>query len=237
MKIIIVDDDPVVLEVLSAALRADGHTVSACAHGVSALTTILRGNYDLAVCDVLMPDYDGFAVAKLLRDRAPALPVVMMSGQVDDEIRRKALESGAVALLDKPITPDDFRQVVLQARREHDRYSFGLIDSDTFHATRVQRELSQQGCPVVHWPSCAAFLDEPPEAEAIAVLLVELSSTGRRALQAVLTWGKAASVVLVGFHAKVDAFQDTALRSGFAMCVSKPIAAATLVNQARFLVS
>lgn len=112
-KILVVDDDPWILDVLVRILLRDGYTPITATNGVEALEMVARAAPDLILLDVTMPRLDGFAVCKQLKDNeATALiPVTMVTGLDDREHRQRGLEVGADDFLTKP-----FDQSLLRAR-------------------------------------------------------------------------------------------------------------------------
>ncbi len=112
-KILVVDDDPAILDMLVRILKRDGYTPITATNGVEALEIVAREAPDLILLDVTMPIMDGFAVCKLLKDNeATALiPVTMLTGLDDREHRQRGLEVGADDFLTKP-----FDHSLLRAR-------------------------------------------------------------------------------------------------------------------------
>ncbi|NWF78920.1 MAG: response regulator [Chloroflexi bacterium] len=112
-KILVVDDDPAILDLLVRILQRDGYLPITAANGLEALELVEREAPDLILLDVTMPMLDGFAVCKRLKDNeATALiPVTMITGLDDREHRQRGLEVGADDFLTKP-----FDQSLLRAR-------------------------------------------------------------------------------------------------------------------------
>lgn len=111
--ILIVDDDRVTRQLLSGMLLAEGHAVTLCGDGGTALRTAREALPDLVLLDVLLPGLDGYGVCRALR-RDPVLaevPIVLLTALDDRESRIKGLEVGADDFLSKP-----FDRVELLAR-------------------------------------------------------------------------------------------------------------------------
>jgi CheY-like chemotaxis protein len=102
--ILIVDDDPVDLELLSEILMGAGYRVSTAKSSIEALKLAKRGLVDLALVDLLMPGIDGYSlIGMLTRDRMFKAPVLVISGRVEEKDAKRALDAGAVGFIAKPV--------------------------------------------------------------------------------------------------------------------------------------
>lgn len=106
MKILVVDDEPTILQQVQDFLIRKGHKVVGFRSGDDALRAALGGGFDAALVDVRMPGMNGIAVMQELHRTNPTLPVVMMSGYTDVS-PEDILAEGAAAWLDKPFTDPD----------------------------------------------------------------------------------------------------------------------------------
>ncbi len=103
--IYVVDDDPGIRDLLSEYLSGQGFDV-ACAEGGAALDALLgKAMPDLLVLDLMMPGEDGLSIARRLKGRAGAPPVIMLSAKGEDIDRIVGLEVGADDYLAKPFNP------------------------------------------------------------------------------------------------------------------------------------
>lgn len=108
--ILVADDQPDVALVLTRLLEAFGYRVVGC-HSTDEALQILasRGDIALVLSDIRMPGRDGLALARLLRVRFPALPVLLMSGMADSG--GETMPDG-IAVLPKPIDPATLERIV-----------------------------------------------------------------------------------------------------------------------------
>jgi DNA-binding response OmpR family regulator len=118
-RIVVVDDDPTVADVVERYLVRDGHTVE-CAHdGYEALRLIAERPPDLVVLDLMLPGIDGLEVCRRLRERWP-IPVVMLTALGDESERLAGFETGADDYVTKPFSPRELamrvRSVLRRAR-------------------------------------------------------------------------------------------------------------------------
>jgi CheY-like chemotaxis protein/predicted regulator of Ras-like GTPase activity (Roadblock/LC7/MglB family) len=108
-KVLVVDDSLSVRKVVERALLGRQMEVVCAATGTEALERIERDEPDVVVCDVLMPDKDGYEICEFVK-RHPRLgrtPVLLMSGIVNDEVRARAARVQSADVLSKPFAADD----------------------------------------------------------------------------------------------------------------------------------
>src|SRR3954467_3123378 len=108
--VLIVDDDPVLLEALPEALRLrmQGLTVETANSAASALDRISQREYDAIVTDIKMPGMDGLELLAQIRTRRPDTPTLMITGHGETDLVVQALRAGACDLIRKPIDRDYF---------------------------------------------------------------------------------------------------------------------------------
>jgi len=112
-RILLVDDDPVVLEVLEAVLVREGFQITRATTGVEGLEILGREPHALALCDIRMPGMDGFELLREIRRRHPELDVVLTTGYGSVEGAVDAMALGAADYLTKPLKP---KEVVARLR-------------------------------------------------------------------------------------------------------------------------
>lgn len=103
-KILIIDDDEELCELVSEYLGVEGFEVEAVNDGETGLKRALTGDYDMVILDVMLPKMNGFDVLRNLRAES-ALPVIMLTARGDDMERIVGLEIGADDYLPKPFNP------------------------------------------------------------------------------------------------------------------------------------
>lgn len=114
MKIYLVDDDARLRDALRDALQRAGHEVRVDSNGLSAVRKLRNWPADLIVCDMLMPDAEGFEVLRTLRQNAIQTRFIMMSGASGElsEFLARAPLLGADAVLQKPFTPGELLDLI-----------------------------------------------------------------------------------------------------------------------------
>ena len=121
-RILVIDDQPHVRATISLALQARGFEVVGADSGVAGLKEFEDSKFDLAIVDIFMPGMDGAKIIKLLRGRAPNLPIIAISGVLLKASGRTALDFLAMApeltnivCLQKPFRPPELLQAIQNA--------------------------------------------------------------------------------------------------------------------------
>jgi CheY-like chemotaxis protein len=112
--ILVVDDEPDVADMISFCLSQQGYDVSTAESGTQAVDLARETRFDLAICDLSMPGWDGIQTARALRDLTPNLQVIIVTGYASEEAR-SAIRSGvAEAWLSKPFTVEELQDSITQ---------------------------------------------------------------------------------------------------------------------------
>jgi CheY-like chemotaxis protein len=112
-RILIVDDQQVIRELLQEFLEIKGFTVFAAANGAEALTHMQERTPDLVLLDMLMPRMDGLETQRRLRTIDPDVKVIMMTGLNDPAVAERAIREGARKYLLKPLNLEQLERVLL----------------------------------------------------------------------------------------------------------------------------
>ena len=113
-RILIVDDDEMVLMAVNELLKQEGYDVHTASGGVEALKKIDEGDYELLMLDIIMPEMDGFELCKKIRENENyrETPIVFLTAKSQEEDKAKGLEAGANLFLSKPMSPDRLLKVI-----------------------------------------------------------------------------------------------------------------------------
>lgn len=118
-KILVVDDDPVVIKAMTMKLTAAGYEIVTAADGTQALAAARREKPDLILLDVNFPadvgtSWDGFQVIAWLQrvDESKGTPVIVISGGETAKYKARALQAGAIAYLQKPVDNEELLGLV-----------------------------------------------------------------------------------------------------------------------------
>ena len=103
-KILVVDDETEIADLIQVYLNNDGYTVYKFYNGVDALKCIEETEIDLAILDVMLPDIDGFRICQKIREKF-YFPVIMLTAKIDDSDKIMGLTIGADDYITKPFNP------------------------------------------------------------------------------------------------------------------------------------
>lgn len=125
--ILVVDDEANLRKVLAATLKREGYEVVQAGDGEEALGIFDRGGIDLVISDLVMPKVGGFEVLRHVLERAPDVPVILITahGTVDSAVT--AIKTGAFDYVTKPFEQTELKQVVAKAVRTRDLGRTGLV--------------------------------------------------------------------------------------------------------------
>ena len=138
-RIMVVDDEPNIIELAKLYLEREGYQVEGVANGQDALSRLGAVNPDLIVLDLMLPDIDGFEVCRQVRAKSN-VPILMLTARKEDVDKIVGLELGADDYLTKPFNP---RELVARVRAIMRRYQTGLKPSDTVEVGGLRIDLSR----------------------------------------------------------------------------------------------
>lgn len=124
MKILIIDDEKDFLHILGSRLKASGYDVAFAMDGLSAITVAKKEKPDLIILDVGLPAGDGFYVMHQLSILAQTvfIPVIIVTGRDDSDAKKRSLEAGAKAFLQKPVDKDELLAVIERVFADRKEY-------------------------------------------------------------------------------------------------------------------
>jgi CheY-like chemotaxis protein len=113
LRILLVDDDPLIRQTAPALLEALGHQVTVAGGGYEALGLVEYGSgWDLLVLDLNMPGMDGLETLDQLRRLRPDMPVLVATGHLDEASRERLAQVGRVAILTKPYSQNEIKDAL-----------------------------------------------------------------------------------------------------------------------------
>ncbi len=118
-KVLVVDDEAVVVNSIRRTLTRRGYAVEEAFSANEALNRILNDMYDLVLLDMKMPDANGLELLPTIRKHRPGLPVVIVTGYASIDTAVEAIQRGARDYMAKPFTPDELYATASRAIRAH----------------------------------------------------------------------------------------------------------------------
>ena len=138
-KILLVDDEPLILKGLKYSLEQDGYLTDSAMDGEEALAKFFAGEYDLILLDVMLPGLDGIEVCQRIRERSN-VPIIMLTAKGEDMDKILGLEYGADDYMTKPFNILEVKARIKSIFRRS-------------HRPRCMRKSASSGCTI--WRSTA----------------------------------------------------------------------------------
>ena len=149
MKILVVDDEQRIRDLIGQYLMVEGYDVEYAKDGIDALTTISKGDIDLVILDVMMPFMDGIACLREMRSRGFKTPVIILSAKGEEYDKITGFDAGTDDYVVKPFSPKELmarvKAVISRVNPEiaenKERYIFGgLIVDVPSHSVKIDGE-------------------------------------------------------------------------------------------------
>ena len=149
MRILVIEDEPRILDFVSRGLEAEGFSVLGARDGQEGLRIAEAVGCDLVILDLLLPRLDGLSVLRTLETKQPALPVVIVSARADLTTKLNGFGLGARDYLTKPFSFDELlARIRVQLRRPEERDNGYFLRAGAL-ALDVARRQAQLGDQVV----------------------------------------------------------------------------------------
>ena len=150
MKILVVDDEPKIRELIGQYLTVAGYETEFAKDGIEALNIISKGDIDMVILDVMMPFMDGITCLKEIRSRGFKTPVIILSAKGEEYDKITGFEAGTDDYVVKPFSPKELmarvKAVAMRANPEltenNEKYIFGdLVIDVPSHSIKIKGEL------------------------------------------------------------------------------------------------
>jgi PAS domain S-box-containing protein len=178
VRIMVIDDEPIIREGSERILSREGWTTATAENGESGLALLEKGGFHILLLDLMMPGISGMDVLKQVQEKFPDILVVVVTGYATIENAVSAIKSGAYDFIPKPFTPDQLRLVIKRAienltlKQEAERLRLEKEKSLQDIANEKSRTLTiinhmadgvlvtdQNGCVVLHNPAITRMLE------------------------------------------------------------------------------
>ena len=123
LKIMVIDDEPIVVKRLKPALEKSGYEVEVFVSAAEAMKRFDEVGSDIVVTDVRMDEVDGIEVLSHVTNKSPYTKVIIITGYATIEMAREALAKGAFDFIAKPFKPNELRMVIEKAAQALSRES------------------------------------------------------------------------------------------------------------------
>lgn len=147
-KILVVDDEPKIVQLLHAYLARAGYQVITATDGLTAIDKFHREHPNLVILDILLPGLDGLEICQIIREEGDT-PIIMLTARVEEDDRILGLELGADDYVTKPFSP---REVVARVkavlRRAHGEATDTPLEVGQLRLDSARREVTLNGQPV-----------------------------------------------------------------------------------------
>jgi two-component system KDP operon response regulator KdpE len=146
-RILVVDDEPQILRVLSRSLASEGYEIRVASEGDEALAVFSDWTPDLVITDLVMPKMCGLELCERLRSLS-SIPIIVLSASIEEHIKVEALDLGADDYITKPFSMDELRaRVRASLRRPELGVADGakIIETGDFRVNLETRSVSMRG--------------------------------------------------------------------------------------------
>jgi len=159
-EILIIEDDPVIIEFLQTGLRYEGYQVSARNTGKEGMDLIRKKSFDLVILDIMLPDTEGFGICRRIRSFGFNMPILMLTIKKDVSDRVKGLDSGADDYLTKPFSFDELLARIRALLRRSGKISESKkIQAGSIVLNLETREVYAHGKPIELTPTEFSLLE------------------------------------------------------------------------------
>ncbi len=145
MKILIVDDEKEIADLVGVYLQNEGYETVSAFNGKSALSLIEKENFDLAVLDVMLGDIDGFTLCREIR-KNHTYPIIMLTAKSDFTDRISGLSLGADDYVTKPFNPLELTARIKAQLRRFTQYNDYSEKTDTIEISGLEINISTHSC-------------------------------------------------------------------------------------------
>jgi DNA-binding response OmpR family regulator len=146
--ILVIEDEPGIVDFLDRGLRSHGFDVVSAGDGVSGTEQALAGGVDLVVLDIMLPGRDGLEVLKLVHEAKPTLPVIALTARGAVEDRVAGLDAGAVDYLVKPFSLSELAARIRAQLRVASQTRATVLAGGGIELDLLTREVRRDGEPV-----------------------------------------------------------------------------------------
>ncbi len=168
-RLLIVDDDPTVLDVLAAKLEAEGYSCKTTENAENALAMAREQTFDIVITDLLMPRIDGFTLTEVLKTKYPTIGIIAITGRTDVDSAVRAMKLGADDYIAKPF---NLEHIVLSVERtlEKQRLIIENKNYQQFLEQRIREATKEQEKTLTELSETKEYLENLIESSVDAII-------------------------------------------------------------------
>jgi twitching motility two-component system response regulator PilH len=110
--ILIIDDSAFTRNKMRKVAAEAGHEIIEASDGAQGLQTLYNRHPDCVILDLIMPEIDGLKILRAVREKGIGIPVLVVTADIQDSVRRQCMDLGATAFLNKPVNEDELRSTI-----------------------------------------------------------------------------------------------------------------------------
>lgn len=148
MRVLVVEDEKRINEIISEAMRDEGYSTDSCFNGAEALEYAACAVYDVIIMDIMMPVMDGITAVRELRHRGCSSPVLFLTAKDSIADKVEGLESGADYYLVKPFNYDELIAVIHAMTRKYSQTRSNVYSIADLTLNSATKEVTRAGRPI-----------------------------------------------------------------------------------------
>ena len=159
-RILVIEDEPTIIEFLRTGLKYEGYDVLIAPEGKRGLELAEKGTPDLIILDLMLPDIDGIKICKKLRAKGSIVPVIMLTAKTSVEDKVSGLDTGADDYITKPFSIEELvARIRALLRRAGHKYETALLEIEDITLNTTSMEVKRNGRPVHLTPTEFSLLE------------------------------------------------------------------------------
>lgn len=158
-KVLVVDDDPELISVVTTFLKKQDYLVESAADGVTALDLLAVSKYDLIILDLLLPDVPGLDICRKLRASGDATPIIMLTGKSTIDDKEAGFNTGADDYLTKPFSLKELLARMRAILRRPAGLISNVLRSGNIELNTENRTLTKNGREIILSPTEISLLE------------------------------------------------------------------------------
>lgn len=170
-RVLIVDDDPLITQTLSAVCTYHGYTADTAYSGAEALERLAHTQFICMLTDIHMPQMDGLELFRQAHQIYPELPIILMTANREPGLLGRGRAAGATEVLEKPLDLPSLLQLLSTLRNAN---RVAIVDDDPGFARTLQAMLERQGKEAYVYGDMASFLSDEAATPGVLMLDVRL---------------------------------------------------------------